>query len=92
MKTYLIGYDLDRPHQDYPDLIQAIEKYATHWHCLDSTWLVKTNESAVAIRDKLKAHIDDDDKLLVASLTGESAWTGFTGDCKTWLSNHIKPT
>ena len=66
MKTYLIGYDLNRPHQDYPDLFGAIKKVAggTWRHALDSTWIVKSDMKASAIRDVLQQHIDSNDELL----------------------------
>ena len=43
MGTLLIGYDLDKPDQDYSDLIAAIKKLGAWWHHLDSTWLVKSD-------------------------------------------------
>jgi hypothetical protein len=88
----MIGYDLNRPHQDYKDLIDAIKNLGTWWHCLDSTWLIKTNQSAEQIRNGLKAHIDSNDELLVASLSGESAWAGFDDKCSEWLRNNIQPS
>lgn len=92
MKTYLVGYDLNRPEQNYTDLIDAIKELGLWWHCLDSTWIVKTNQSASDIRDSLRRHIDSNDELLVASLTGESAWGGFADDCSSWLKSNIQPT
>lgn len=89
MNTYLIGYDLDKPGQDYKDLIDKIKSFGTWWHCLDSTWLIKSSLSAKAIRDDLATIIDNNDKLLVARLSGEAAWIGFTGDCSDWLKNNL---
>lgn len=92
MKTYLVGYDLNRPrgNDDYPDLHEAIKDLATGWwHHLDSTWIVKTNLSAVQIRDMLKAHIDSGDELLVVRLTSEGAWAGFNERGSTWLKKHL---
>ena len=40
MATMLIGYDLNRPGQNYDDLFDEIKNLGTWWHCLDSTWLV----------------------------------------------------
>ena len=91
MKTYMVGYDLRRPGQDYSSLIDALKAYPNWWHNLDSTWVIKTNDSAVAIRDNLVRHIDQNDKLLVAALTGESAWYGFNSDGDSWLSQNIVP-
>lgn len=92
MKTYMIGYDLNRPGQDYATLHDAIKALGIWWHCLDSTWLVKSNRSAENIRDTLTPHVDANDEVLVASLTGESAWTGFDQKCSGWLTNNIMPT
>jgi hypothetical protein len=88
--SYMIGYDLNKPGQDYKDLIEAIKQVGSMWwHCLDSTWIVKTDKSAKEIRDELKPHIDASDELLVAKLSGEGAWTGFDTDCSTWLKNNL---
>ena len=89
MTTYMIGYDLNRPGQDYADLIAAIKDQGTWWHCLDSTWLVKSERTAVQIRDALSPHLDKNDELLVARLTGEAAWTGFDQQCSSWLKNNL---
>jgi hypothetical protein len=89
MNTYLIGYDLDKPGQVYKDLIDKIKSFGTWWHCLDSTWLIKSSLSAKAIRDTLNTIIDNNDKLLVARLSGEAAWTGFIADCSDWLKNNL---
>jgi len=91
MKTYLVGYDLNRPHQDYPELIRAIKQFPW-WHYLDSTWIVKSNSKASEIRDNLAQHIDTNDELLVVSLTGESAWTGFDATASAWLHENIQPS
>lgn len=91
MKSYMIGYDLNKPGQDYTDLIAAIKGLASGWwHCLDSTWIVKSDSTAAAIRDALKPHIDAGDELLVINVTGsESAWVGFDKQCADWLVNNL---
>jgi hypothetical protein len=90
MAVYMIGYDLNRPGQNYPDLIKALETYSTRWHCLDSTWLVVSNETSIQIRDKLSRHIDSTDELLVAFMGhGNAAWVGFNNQCSTWLTNQL---
>jgi hypothetical protein len=89
MKTYLVGYDLDKPGQDYNDLIKAIKALGSWWHCLDSTWIIKTDWSAIQIRDNLQKHIDSNDKLLVVLLSGEGAWVGFDSQCSNWLKDNL---
>ncbi|MDR7371762.1 CRISPR-associated protein Cas2 [Flavobacterium aquidurense] len=88
-KTYLIGYDLNKSGQDYTTLIEEIKKLGTWWHCLDSTWIIKSSSNASIIRDHLKKFIDSNDELLVVCLTGEGAWTGFTEECSIWLKNNL---
>jgi hypothetical protein len=94
MRTYLIGYDLNRPRgaDDYPDLFKAIKALANghgYWHHLDSTWIIKTNSTAAQIRDALKPHVDSGDELLVVRLTGEGAWAGFNQAGSDWLMTYL---
>jgi hypothetical protein len=76
MTTYLVGYDLNKPNQDYAELIEAIKAISggTWWHNLDSTWIFRSELSALEIRNALTPHIDRNDELLVVALTGEGAW------------------
>lgn len=89
MRTYLIGYDLNKPGQNYDKLIEAIKGYGTWWHHLDSTWIIKTNNSAVEIRDLLGKHMDTSDELLVVRLSGEGAWQGFNAEGSKWLKDNL---
>jgi len=92
MKTYMIGYDLiGKPEKDYEELMKAIKAISEigAWHCLDSTWLIKSSKNATQIRDALKPHLHKDDRLLVASLDGVAAWTGFDTNCADWLRTNL---
>ena len=89
MKSYLITYDLNSPGQDYNSLYEDIKGLGTWWHCLDSTWIVKSSLSAKEIRDKLSPSIDGNDAFLVAKMSGEAAWKGFSTDCSTWLKDNL---
>jgi len=87
--TVLVGYDLNRPGQDYTSLFEAIKSLGAWWHHLDSTWLIKTSYSAEYVRDSLRPHLDNNDELLVTSLTGEAAWHGFSDSGGSWLYNNL---
>lgn len=89
MPSILVGYDLNKSGQDYSDLIAAIKNIGTWWHCLDSTWIVKTDLTCVQVRDALKPHIDANDELLVVKLSGEGAWAGFNQECGKWLLDNL---
>jgi hypothetical protein len=90
MNTYLIGYDLRKPGQDYSALFDAIKGLTgTWWHHLDSTWVIRHPGSAVDIRDALTPHLDSNDELLVVQLSGEGAWYGFNNRGSDWLPGNI---
>jgi hypothetical protein len=89
MKTYLIGYDLNRPRQEHAGLTEAIKSFPLSWQHLDSAWIVKTDWSAKQVRDHVKAHIGSTDKLLVVELAGEGAWTGLNDEAIDWLVENL---
>ena len=90
MATYMIGYDLNRPGQDYSTLIDDIKSIGSPWwHHLESTWLVVTSKSEVQIRDQLKHRLDRNDELLVAKLSGDAAWIGFSDEGSKWLKDNL---
>jgi len=89
MKTYLIGYDLNKTGQDYDSLIEQIKKLGNWWSCLDSTWIIKSNSTAKDIRNHLQKYIDSNDELLVVRLSGEAAWKGFDKECSRWLLDNL---
>lgn len=88
-KSYLIGYDLNKSGQNYKTLIEEIKKLGNWWHCLDSTFNIKSSSTATIIRDHLMKFIYSNDELLVVCLTGEGAWTGFSTECSNWLKNNL---
>lgn len=74
MTSMIIEYDLRAPGRNYDDLYKAIKAYGVWAHITESTWFVKTNENCAQVRDKLLAHMDSNDRIFVAALTGVAAW------------------
>jgi CRISPR/Cas system-associated endoribonuclease Cas2 len=70
---YVVSYDLMKSGQDYPRVIKRLEQWGG-LRILYSVWLVRTVSTAVQLRDDLQSHIDANDRIFVANLTGESAW------------------
>lgn len=90
MDTYMVGYDLNSPGQNYDALINALKAYGTWWHGLDSTWFVKSSDSVTTVRDALIKHIDNGDELLVVKVTGAAAaWRGFPIKESQWLKDNL---
>jgi hypothetical protein len=90
MRTLLVGYDLNKPGQNYADLIDALKSYALWWHHLDSTWLIRTNDTVSDVRDRLGALIDSSDELLVMDVTGTTwASKGLSEKANDWLHSYL---
>jgi hypothetical protein len=90
MKKFLITYDLIRPGQDYTNLIEVIKRLGITWaHPQLSVWIVRTNFTAVNIRDTLLPFLDSNDKLLVCELGAEAAWSNQGQDISKWLSTNL---
>ena len=91
MANILIGYDLNKQGQDYAKLIAKIKVLGSDWwHCLDSTWIVKAELTAVQARDALLPFIDSNDEIFVVEISGEpAAWAGFDNECSEWLKANL---
>ena len=84
MNTYIVAYDLYRPGQNYPQVDQVLEAYGSNSiRILRSTWLVRTNETAVQLRDKVWLKMDINDKIYVGGING-SAWH-ITDEVNRWI-------
>jgi hypothetical protein len=73
VSAYWISYDLDKPGQDYRDLIAALEGLGAK-RIMYSDWLVNSNYTAEQLRNHLTQFMDGNDRILVAGLNGVAAW------------------
>lgn len=90
MKTLLVGYDLNRPGQDHERLWDRLKEFGTWWRHLDSTWLVRTELTAVQLRNEVRPLLGSSDELLVIDVTGKSwAGTGFSDHAYSWLRTNM---
>jgi len=83
---YVVVYDLKRPGQNYPELIEHLESYPHHWHFQQSGWLVGPAESAYAVADAAKAYLDAKDVIFAQRLTEDSASWGYTPEGNEWIA------
>ncbi len=72
---FLITYDLNRPGQNYHQLIAALTQMGAK-RVLLSTWVLRrSGVSAGQIRDALRGHlIDQNDRLLVTVMGDWASW------------------
>lgn len=90
MNSILVGYDLNKSGQNYTTIIEALKSSGVWFRGLDSTWIIKTTESASQIMARLEPLIDSNDELLVIDITGDFAtWTGFDQDTSDWLKKQL---
>ena len=90
MAIYVIGYDIHpKVGETYDELTKAIKAIGPWWHCLDSTWLVKSELSAEQVRDIVLAKMKNNDQLLVVTYSRAAAWAGFNEECNSWLRNNL---
>jgi len=64
---YLITYDLNRPGQDYEDLINAIKVYE-NIHVMQSVWFISTDEKAEEIYQYFKNYLDKNDNIFICEI------------------------
>ena len=89
MSAVLISYDLNNPGQKYEKVIEAIKSLGDWIHILQSTWIVSTSLTSDAVRDKVKAQADDNDLILVVSITGDSYSGWLPQKSWDWLKKHV---
>ena len=80
MASMIVEYDLCSPGRDYEELYKAIKSYPIYAPITESTWYIKTDETCVQVRDKLKAHVDKNDRIFVVALSGVAAWRNILCD------------
>ena len=88
MKSMIIEYDLCSPGRNYNTLYETIQSYGVWARITESTWFIKTGDSCVQVRDKLKKCMDSNDRLFVAELTGTAAWSNILCDSD-YLKKHL---
>jgi hypothetical protein len=76
MRTYLISYDLAKPHLTKHVVAQAIMSLGTSWaRPLEQTWYVRSEENEEALEGWLSRFIESDDGLLIQAVKDEAVMT-----------------
>jgi hypothetical protein len=91
VSSLLVTYDLvgtDETSKDYNDLIAAIKSRSGWARVAKSVWIVRSAESAKALRDSLLHHMDSNDRLFVAALSGTAAWHAVMCN-DSWLKQNL---
>lgn len=76
MRTYLISYDLAKPHLLKHVVAHAIMAAGQSWaRPLEQTWYVRSEESEEAIEAKLTRILDSEDGLLIQRVKDDAILT-----------------
>jgi hypothetical protein len=89
--VYIVTYDLrkETTSESYQKLISLIKQDGI-WACLGgSSYLIKSNLSAVELRDRFKAALDNNDSLYVGVVTAPAAWSGYSKEISEWIKNNL---
>ena len=95
MAVYIIAYDLVRASEnDYKNVHEKIESISDDWaHIQLSTFLVRSELTALQFRDRLRPVFKEDEKLIVAELGGSVAGLHrFSKQVSGWLERNGFPT
>jgi hypothetical protein len=84
MRVYSVNYDLKTPGRDYTGLYEELKRSPLWRHDLESTWLIATNETAAQIWERIKGHIDGNDRVLIVQ-AGPDYFGWMAPDLWTWL-------
>ncbi len=76
MRTYLISYDLAKPHLSKHVVAQAIMSLGSSWaRPLETTWYVRSEESEETLEAWLGRYLEAEDGLLVQPVRDEAVMT-----------------
>ena len=76
MRTYLISYDLAKPHLRKHVIAQAIMALGANWaRPLEQTWYVRAEESGEVLEGRLTRLFDSDDGLIIQAVREEAVLT-----------------
>lgn len=86
---YIVSYDLVEPGQKYEQLIALIKQERAWARLGGSAYLVDSDETAVALRDKYRQAIDHNDILYVGVAKAPAAWIGLPNEVSDWIKKHL---
>jgi len=91
MAVYVVTYDLRKGVvlNNYQKLIELIKEEGS-WACLGgSSYLIRSNHTAVELRDKFSKVLDDDDMLYVGVVNAPAAWHGYAKEVSEWIKTNL---
>ena len=91
MNSFIIVYDIENTGDYscvYSSLYEAIKSYGIWAHITESCWAIKTDFSAVAVRDNLLRLMRQTDRLMVVQTAHVAAWSNAMCN-NDWIKENI---
>lgn len=88
MNLYLISFDLKAPGRNYQPVYDYIATFGDTIKPLQTVYLVKTYKTATQVRNDLNAIVDNNDQVLVITIS-TTAWATYNlPNTTNWLHAH----
>lgn len=89
MKCYIVIFET-KSEESRKQIKDSLVSYKTYCPINNSCWAIKTNETAVQIRDKLMGLLDKNGRIFVIrSGTGAAWFNSFSKDHDKWLKDNL---
>lgn len=87
-----INYDLNKPGQNYEDLIKKIKSIGSGYaRPCESCWLIYTNKTPTEVGEALRPYMDSNDILLVSRFYSNDYFGWLSKDVHNWIVQHKTP-
>jgi CRISPR-associated endonuclease Cas2 len=87
MSVLLVTYYLNKPEQDYSDLLKKIKSYP-YSRLSESSYAIITDKRTQTIYEELKKYIDKNDNILIINLK-MPYWGSAPQEVIDWLDKHL---
>lgn len=88
--VYIVIFDVIEPSTKYDRLICLIKSELAWAKLTRFSFLIDSDESTVALRDKFKTVLDNTDKLYVGVAKAPAAWVGMSENVSNWIKSNLE--
>ena len=86
MNIYIITYDLNKSGQNYDKVINSINsKYPRNKKILESTFIIKSEKTAVQIYDSIEG-LDHNDRIFIGEINRKNQQGWLTTELWNWIN------
>ena len=83
---YITAYDLHPPGQNYKQVEEKINQLEETCKILNTTWIVKTTQTAHEIYDLVEPALDRNDRIFIAPINLATSWWYLNANIAQWIN------